>query len=114
VIHLEVVAEQRQPEPPLPLERAVAGTAVAADVAKQRNEMPLKIRDFLNFGRFDRSLAGARVSAARAGPAASRLMIDVDQRRTLFIPFIRTSPEFPSFSLLARTGESQGEPSVST
>src|SRR5690606_2583216 len=47
VVHLEVIAEQRQPEAPLPLERTVTGAAVAAQLAQQRNQMPLEVRRFL-------------------------------------------------------------------
>ena len=47
MIGLEVVAEQRQPEAALALERAVTGPAVAAQPAQQRHDVPLESRDFL-------------------------------------------------------------------
>ena len=56
VVGLEVVAEQREAEAALPLERTVAGAAVAAEPAHQRQHVPLEVRDFLSlFGITHRS-----------------------------------------------------------
>ena len=46
VIELEVVTEQRQAEAPLPLERPVTRSAVAAQAAEQRHDMLLEVRHF--------------------------------------------------------------------
>ncbi len=50
VVGLEVVAKQREAEAAGPLERAVAGPAVAADAAHQRQDVALKVRDLLDIG----------------------------------------------------------------
>ncbi len=66
VVHLEVVAEQREPEAALPLERAVAGAAVAAEPAQQREDVPLEVGTSSTSASRNRSFAGACVSAAES------------------------------------------------
>ena len=59
VVGVEIVAEQRESKTALPLERAVASPAVAAEPAEQRQHVPAKIGRFGDlFG--GKSLAGRR------------------------------------------------------
>ena len=66
VVLLRVVAEQRQAEAALALERAVAGAGVAAHAAEQAHDVPLEIDllDTLAVGQFD--VGGVRRLKQRA------------------------------------------------
>ena len=45
----KIVAEHRQTKSAFTLERAMAGPAVAAKPAEQRNDVPLKVGDLVGF-----------------------------------------------------------------